>query len=281
MIDKSIRWRVVAASMRGTSHEKQNLPCQDAFEWQVAKKEWFVAAVADGAGSAALADVGAKRAVRTAVDETIKTINNGLRHRSLPQSKDAWCLLLVKILQTTKDDVIATAKKEQRQPRELASTLILVVLGPNITIAAQIGDGASIQRKNEDIQILTRPASTEYVNETTFLVSPSAVETAQLVIEDASSNSIAVLSDGLQTMALEYPNWNPFLPFFKPVFDFVEKRKDEKAATLELESFLKSDRVRNHSDDDITLLLATREISPSKTGTVKKWLSSKIQTAKS
>lgn len=269
ILSKSISWKVVAASVRGTSHERNSLVCQDAHEWQIANGGWLVASVADGAGSAALAEVGAKLAVHVSVKEMVKTINDRLKQDSLPQSKDAWQVILRDILQTTRDALISEANIRQSKAHDLACTLILVVLGPSITIAAQIGDGAAIQRKNENIQALTRPEPTEYLNEVTFLTSTGAIETAQFVIDDASVDSIAVFSDGLQTLALEYPNWNPFLPFFKPIFAFVEEREDIISATAELESFLKSERIRKRSDDDLTLLLAARKINQSK---ISRWI---------
>ncbi|NJK69758.1 MAG: protein phosphatase 2C domain-containing protein, partial [Microcoleus sp. SU_5_3] len=56
-------WQVVAASVTGTSHEKRSQPCQDAHCWRLLPNNVLAAAVADGAGSAALAEIGAKIAV--------------------------------------------------------------------------------------------------------------------------------------------------------------------------------------------------------------------------
>lgn len=50
------RWRVAAASVRGTTHEKTGQPCQDAHCWEQLPESVLVAAVADGAGSAALGE---------------------------------------------------------------------------------------------------------------------------------------------------------------------------------------------------------------------------------
>jgi len=266
ILGDSIKWKVVAASVRGTSHERNNLVCQDAFEWQIAEAGWLVAAIADGAGSASLADIGAKLAVHKAVNETVNKINDGIKHGSLPRSQDVWRLMIRDILQATREAIISEATLKQKEARELASTLILVALGPNVTIAAQIGDGASVQCKNGNIQTLTRPEPTEYLNETTFLVSPGAVDSAQFVIEDTAADTVAILSDGLQMLALEYPNWGPYIPFFKPMFAFVEQTDDENAAIAELESFLRSPRIRERSDDDLTLLLATRKTQKVRNG---------------
>ena len=66
--DRMYHWRVGEASVRGTSHEKKGQPCQDAHYWDTLPEGVLVVAVADGAGSAALGEVGAAVAAQTAVE---------------------------------------------------------------------------------------------------------------------------------------------------------------------------------------------------------------------
>ena len=61
------QWSVVAVSLDGTSHQKRDLPCQDAHFWQVVGDRILVAGIADGAGSVSLSEVGSLLAVQTAV----------------------------------------------------------------------------------------------------------------------------------------------------------------------------------------------------------------------
>src|SRR4028119_2107946 len=68
MENSSFNWQVVGASVIGTSHEKRSQPCQDAHCWRLLPHGVLVASVADGAGSAALAEVGAKIAVEGVVE---------------------------------------------------------------------------------------------------------------------------------------------------------------------------------------------------------------------
>jgi len=57
-------WKAIARSSVGTSHQKQQMPCQDYGGWKVVNNV-IVGAVADGAGSAKYSDLGAKLAVNT------------------------------------------------------------------------------------------------------------------------------------------------------------------------------------------------------------------------
>ena len=56
-------WHVVGASVRGTAHEKDDTPCQDAHDYRLLPNNTLLVAVADGAGSADRSAEGAALAV--------------------------------------------------------------------------------------------------------------------------------------------------------------------------------------------------------------------------
>jgi hypothetical protein len=58
-------------------------------------------------------------------------------------------------------------------------------------------------------------------------------------------------------LALKIPEGTPHGPFFAPLFRFSGEWKEEEDAKQQLESFLRSPRVSERTDDDLTLLLAT------------------------
>jgi serine/threonine protein phosphatase PrpC len=91
-------WRVAAASVCGTSHAKIGKPCQDTYRWAVLPEGTLVAAVADGAGSAAHAEVGAARAAQTAVD----TLRARLAQLPLPQDDTGWRTLLSETMEAAR-----------------------------------------------------------------------------------------------------------------------------------------------------------------------------------
>ena len=57
-------WKAVARSATGASHLKQQIPCQDYGGCKVLN-DVIIGAIADGAGSAKYADIGAQLAVKT------------------------------------------------------------------------------------------------------------------------------------------------------------------------------------------------------------------------
>ena len=60
--------RVIGASVCGTSHERIGQVCQDFHAYHLLTDSLLLIAVADGAGSARCAEVGALTAVQSVVD---------------------------------------------------------------------------------------------------------------------------------------------------------------------------------------------------------------------
>jgi serine/threonine protein phosphatase PrpC len=246
-------WRVVAASVCGTSHIRNKQLCQDAHHWQLLPGNVLVIAAADGAGSASQGKIGAMVAVETAIENlAIKEISRDfLADDTIVQTLLHDALIAAK--KAVEDEALAGSK----QPQDLASTLIIMLATPDMVAAAQIGDGLAVAKNNQGhLLALTIPENGEYINETTFLTSPDAVDTAQIRLWRESIVNIAVLTDGLQMLALNMVLGEPHKPFFFPLFDFVENAEDQTLAQEQLVRFLGSERITQRTDDDLTLILA-------------------------
>jgi hypothetical protein len=245
---------VAAVSARGTSHEKKGQPCQDANAFEILPSGVLVAAVADGAGSAARSEMGSALAVHTALASIRR--DTGV---TLPVDEREWRVVLKKALEVSRQSLEDQAASLGISSRELATTLIVVAATADGVAVAQIGDGAAVARDSEGAVVgLTQPRAGEYINETTFLISPNAIEDAQCVYWPGKATHLAVLSDGLQMLALKMPCGLPHDPFFAPLFRFVEQVQDAEEANEKLSALLRSPRVTARCVDDLTLLLAAR-----------------------
>ncbi|MBP0001730.1 MAG: protein phosphatase 2C domain-containing protein [Cyanobacteria bacterium SID2] len=272
-------WRVFATSVCGTSHQRRGQPCQDAHCWKRSANGVLIAAVADGAGSATRSIEGAKRAVEASIEfltdidftqfnpaapvplaDSELTIDLSEAENSETgnsETKTELETILAGALSTARNAVNAEAKSHSIDVREFASTLISIVATSDWVAVAQIGDGAAVVRDSEEQSIaLTQPQQGEYANQTTFLTSDNALETAQIEIWQGTPTHLALFSDGLQRLALEMPEGKPFDRFFNPLFQFVTQNTDETEGSTQLATFLQSPRVTQRTDDDLTLLLA-------------------------
>lgn len=247
-------WRTVAASKRGSRHEASGSGCEDSYQVVQPAPGVLAIAVADGAGSAKLAEVGASIVTEHGVAQVCA---------SLEQAGDApddstlqW--ILEEAMAAALTAVQAEAATREVDYRDLASTMILVIAHREFIAAAQIGDGATvIADEAGNLRALTVPPRGEYINETIFLTSTDALLTTQVRVWRGRASGVAAFSDGLQMLCLKWPEFEPHAAFFTPLFKFVRNTTDEAEATSDLESFLLSERVGQLTDDDVTLVLVT------------------------
>ncbi|WP_353932263.1 PP2C family serine/threonine-protein phosphatase [Okeanomitos corallinicola TIOX110] len=247
------QWRIVAASVCGTSHIKNQQLCQDAHHWQILPNNVLVVAAADGAGSASLGKVGAMIAVETAIEyiSSWEITNSTLADDELLGDILAHAML------AARKAVEEEAEVSKHQTGDLATTLIIMIASPKVVAVAQIGDGVAVVKDSTgNLQALTIPKSGEYINETTFLTSPDALATTQTKILRHNIVNLGVLTDGLQMLALNMLVGEPHKPFFFPLFDFVAHAEDKIVAKEQLVKFLNSERITQRTDDDLTLVIA-------------------------
>lgn len=292
-------WRVAAVSVCGSSHEKTGQSCQDAYYWEALPDGTILAAVADGAGSAAHSEVGAAVATQAAVASLASALATN-QHALFESSKNpdlfvrsepgvalevdisvcaqvdapasgkeepsgqpnlceaAWKGHLIAAVKAAREAVEAEAAARGKPARDLACTLLVAIVRPSLLAAAQVGDGAVVVGPAAgEILALTKPNFGEYLNETTFITAPEAPD-PQLGFWRGNLAHWAMLTDGLQMLALKMPAATPHPPFFLPLFEFITSAPDRAQAEAALVQFLRSPRIRERTDDDLTLLLGTR-----------------------
>jgi serine/threonine protein phosphatase PrpC len=260
------QWSVIAASVTGSRHERAELPCQDACKHKIAHAESIlITAVADGAGSAPRAKEGAEQAAKTAVeavDRTLKSLSSK-EGGKLPDNETDWQEIVKCAAEEARHAIQELARSHELPQHDFATTLILAVIKPGGIVTFQVGDGAVvIQDKHGQLLALTKPQVEEYLNETIFLTSDEALQRAQCQFWEGDFSHVALFSDGLDLLALQLPDMTPYEPFFKPLFQFADQwAHDPDEGSKHLEKFLRSERVRAHTDDDLTLLLVCKRDS--------------------
>jgi serine/threonine protein phosphatase PrpC len=216
--------------------------------------EVLVIAVADGAGSARYAQVGASLAASRAAMQLCAR----LAEHDFAFDEENLKNALREALTAAREALEAEAAARQATPRDLATTLILMVARPELIAVSQIGDGASvIANEAGELIALTLPPVGEYINEATFITSSGALREAQTTIWHGRAAQVAAFSDGLQLLCLKWPECTPHEPFFSPLFNFIRTTPDEVRAGQELSIFLNSERIKELTDDDLTLVLAS------------------------
>ena len=101
------------------------------------------------------------------------------------------------------------------RPRELACTLLLAVIGTESAMFAQLGDGAIVIRNGQCYEPVFWPEANEYANATHFLTDDQYSERLEFLTVTNAINEVAVLSDGLQRLALDFGSRSGFAEFFR------------------------------------------------------------------
>jgi serine/threonine protein phosphatase PrpC len=247
-------WRVVGAAVTGVSHQRLGLPCQDFQAHRiltVGAGQALLIALADGAGSAEHADLGARHAVVSVLDALEDSLTS---RESAPLDFER---IVREAFESAQQALSALAEREDLAVRSLATTLTCAISADGFFTVGQIGDGSVVVNTGQDeLLAVTLPQRGEYANETFFLVQEDALEHLQVQVLHQPVQALAVLSDGLVRLALQLPANQPHGPFFKPLFSFAATSVDAVAAQQQLEAFLDSERVSERTDDDKSIVLA-------------------------
>jgi hypothetical protein len=145
--------------------------------------------------------------------------------------------------------------------RDLACTLLVAVIGRAAAAFLQIGDGAMVILEGEEYRPVFWPQTGEYQNTTFFISDPKFEQNVQHVIRQQEVTELALFSDGLQMLALNYGAKAVHQGFFVPMFASLRRAEDAQELLVPLKQFLDSQAVNNRTDDDKTLVLATRVVA--------------------
>lgn len=274
-------WKKVVHFAEGTSHKKQGICCQD-YGKSCIIGDTIIGAVADGAGSAKYSDVGAKIAVKTALEYLSSEIHKkkiGLKDiifRSQKyqriealenqESDNEKCNadlsdeeaknLFTEIVKEAIAALKNRAAEEGYSPNELACTLLVFVATPNMIAAMQIGDGfIVVHPQNSEYKMLFKPDKGEFVNETTFITSTNALHEMQVEVLSEPQQFICASTDGLEKVAIRFSDWSPHQPFFEPLKQYMHRTSNPDKEDDYLNDFLNSEPLNARTNDDKTLLL--------------------------
>jgi len=253
-----LSWRIAAAAVAGERHVAEARPCEDAFATRLVSGPggpWLIVAVSDGAGSAECARAGSACAVAAFVDAAASGLATGAAVDA--DRVRAW-------IGAARTEIAADAAAASRPMRDHAATLLAAIVGARTAAFVQIGDGAIVVAGDEpgSWAWMFEPHKGEYANETSFLSDADAAEKASVAVLDQVPAELALFTDGLENLLIEV------LPVRRVVAEFFDRMLPpvrgvgnaglDTALSDHLAHYLASAPIAARSDDDRTLVLATR-----------------------
>ena len=250
-------WLVSAASQQGYAHIRDEIPNQDFHAIDMVKDfegESLVLAVADGAGSAPFSDEGSRIAAKTTVERLVHRI----RKRPVASVKNHLIRSeLRNAVKRSRSEISQYAKKEGKDSRDFATTLLAAVINEKTLATIHIGDGAIIIKGSTgEYRVVSEPQGGEYANETYFITSQNFPKAKITITSNPDVAAIFLITDGIQPLAVIDQNDQAHPGFFDPILNTVLSDNNPKQTAVRINEFISSERVRQRIIDDVTLVVA-------------------------
>ena len=147
--------------------------------------------------------------------------------------------------------------------QEFACTLLAAIVRNEQALYFHLGDGAIVESRcgeNDLYRCASWPQHGEYANTTHFLTDTDAASKIVVELKNYRVDEVALFTDGLQNLVLDYRTQSAHSPFFAPLFGWLRPRPRGYSQEMSdsLCSYLNSEKFNARTDDDKTLLLATR-----------------------
>ena len=223
--------------------------------------EILLVAVSDGAGTAARSDIGSTLAVEHFLACFSKAAETGLHLDGINREfVDRW-------FEDVRSTIRRRAEADGADVKDYACTMLGIVVGARVAASVQIGDGAIVVSTGEPGQYawVFWPQHGEFANSTFFVTQDGAELVLQFEIGPAP-DEVAVFSDGIERLVLDMSSQAVHSPAFQPIFDWLAGTEPDRSngPSAALSAYLGSDHVNKRTDDDKTLVMATRALPPVK-----------------
>lgn len=242
------RWAVVGCAVRGTAHEADGSPCQDAVAF-ACRGEWLVAVLADGAGSAPRSDEGARHLVHTVTRRLADAAEAGA-------PEGGWEGEITAAIAGARDTL---PTDEQNPPRHFHATAVGIVVGDDGGVLFHIGDGAgaALIAGTWDEGTFSLPANGEFADQTFFYTEEGWADNLRFTPVIPPFDRVVLMSDGAAAFALAAGGRGLDPRFMAPVDRYLAG-VDEETGTRALAATLDSPGAHGVTGDDKSLVWARR-----------------------
>jgi hypothetical protein len=255
---KEDRWSWIGACSIGTSHLASGTGCDDAgacVEIDTQNGSTLIAVVSDGAGSASLSKLGSHIVSTGFCRSALRFARRGGKAKDLDEEiASEW-------LDDLRDRIEQASIRQNSPRRSFAATLLGCMIQSDGIAIVHVGDGACAihLRAEPHWQVPSWPVQGEYASTTNFVTDdPEPIINLSYVSGDITE--VALFSDGLERLALDFATKKAFSPFFNSMFKTFPDEGSGRYRQLsrDLRTFLDGPSIIQRTDDDKTLIMARR-----------------------
>lgn len=220
-------------------------------------REIMLAVASDGAGSAPRSAEGASMAVEQFLEDIGPAVVDDPELAFLDRP------YVVSWLQKLRNSIDEVSTASGCRADDFACTFLAAVVGPTRTAYIQLGDGAIVVAGSEanEYSWVFWPQHGEFANSTNFVTQNDFESAVEVETTDAPVNEVAIFTDGIERLVLDMQAKTVHSPALIPIFGWLsglDPRTEIGGPAAALVAFLGSGRVNDRTDDDKTLVMATR-----------------------
>ena len=266
----------MAVSVAGERTTREGRGCADASasRWDEALQTLLLVA-ADGAGIARCARPAAQHVVDEVTGRAFVGLLEDPARLDDGGQLEAYLVDLARAARTRLEDASSGPGPASTAATELgsgptvlddyATTLLIALATPCCVAALQIGDGYVLRVTLETgPEALFRPNRGRYANETAFLTSFASFDELRArdqvqvrSVPVATTSALGLITDGLEHVVMDMRAGGvPHAPLLASLLRELQRHQPEAFAARLERYLLQSERIRERSDDDKTLVLA-------------------------
>ncbi len=220
--------------------------------------EILVASLADGAGSASQSAQGARLVVESFQRDFAAAAQDAAGLAAIDRD------FVLRWLAETQNAIGTLAAASGYQVKDYACTLLGAVITDEAALYVQIGDGAIVTEDADGYGWVFWPQHGEFANSTFFVTMENAAEIIQVERRDGAVQELAMFSDGMERLVLDMSAQTVHAPALRPIFGWLEATDPvpNGGPSGVVTAYLNSANVNRRTDDDKTLIMATRAAPP-------------------
>jgi Protein phosphatase 2C len=248
-------WVAAADFRRAKDDNPRSHPCLVYGKVEHLDDRIMIGAVASGAAQAKLSHLGARLAVRTAL--------NHLRHDGAiagdalsDSTGERARSLYVAMLDAISGQLRRAVVDHVAPLQEFATTLTVFVAKPTGVAAMQIGGGIVVSRRqNGDYSLLFSEGAGTQEAEPGFITDHDQADRMRVSVEDGPVAFLCAASAPLDRLSVRRKDGAPQKEFFRPLDRYASTAPDDVEVHRGIRTFLRSDRVHGRLDQDVALAL--------------------------
>jgi len=248
-------WVAAADFRRAHDEEHRSLPCQDYGKVEHLDDKMMIGAVASGAPSARLSHIGARLAVRTALDY--------LRQSSAMAAVAASDLsgasantLFTGMMEAIQQKLRGAVVDHAAPVTDFAATLSVFVAKPTGIAAMRIGGGLIVSRgRSGDYSLLFSDGPMPDMAQSGYITDRDPAERMRINVQEGPVDFLCAASSPLDRLSIRKRDGAPQKDFFAPLDRYTSSAPDDVEVHRGIRTFLRSNRIHDRLDHDFALAL--------------------------